>query len=816
MSHRSPSRLNLLPWLLAGTLALPPAAHANHYFWASGVSGATDDATKWNPAGVPGWADWFRFTPSGTYTVTFGAGNPLSTGLVALAGNQTWKVNTPHTTGGLWVDFPNNTHSLTINAGSLTTDFVQFGAAGGFSQMTMTNSGALTSGATIHSQGINNPNGAFGDHLGHDGISEFNIYGGARYYSDQVGGSWPVMIGVQSTAAATVSVAGFSSLPTRYSGLVVGTNGLTVGVSGVGNLFATNGGFVDCAGPLLIAGNQTSSGYVNVGPVATIGTSYVNAQDDLLIGNNGIGDRSGHAELTVNNRAWVTAAGNTVIGDPDNLVDTQCVLRVREGGTFTAMDGIRVWPTSGVALDLQGGVTRITGGQLRWPASKTLTVSSTTGTPELWISNGDTNIAPTIVASQNQLLVGGTGTGHFHVTGAGTVFPMGPGATTIAQSAGSLGSVDVDGGAVLSSGGPFHVGSQGVGSLTIQNGSTVDVGYVQVAPGAAGNGTVHVSGSGSTLTARDNVYVGGGFGGAGGTGTVTVDDSGELRVLQTSINPALLTVHPSGTCEILSGGRIVTTGTLDDRGTVNLAGGVVEAGSLNLTSTGNLSGFGQMQLNFGVNTSGRIDPHAATDDVGAFVVTGWWSQFTSGHYVADLRDPGVGGCDLLAVSGVATLGGTLDLRTASGFVGIPGSSFTVLTCGSRTGTFASVTWNGAPLTDQANVVYESNAVRIVIPGDATDAPEIVDGIAELRFAPANDRGSLAFALELPEAATVRATLFDVRGRKVDDLADGPLAAGRHTLIATSRRLPAGAYFARAEVRMGAATSVRTAHKVWVR
>lgn len=799
--------------------APPPVAATIHFNWLTGTSGAVDDPSKWNPVGVPGAADILRFETPGTYTVTFPSTVPQSASVVCGIGNVTWSPTILHTTGGVFVDLPNGSNSLTMNGGQLDVDFLQLGGSGHFTSMTLANSGSpLATGAIFRSKGINNPTSpSFGDHIGHDGITELNIVGGSRYFSDQVGSSWPMEIATRSTAAATVSIAGFSTGPIRFSQLNVGTNGLTVGAAGVANLFATNGGSITCAGPMMVARDQTASGYVNIGPDAGLGTSTLNAQSDLLIGSN-LGIEAGHGEVIVKNHAQVTVGGHTVIGDPDNVVDKQSVLRVLQGGTFTAANGIRVWPTSGVALDLQGGVSRLTGGEFRWPASKALTVSSTTGTPELWISNGTSNIGPSTPAFNAQLSVGGSGVGSLFVTGSGTVFPTGPGAMSVGDLAGSSGTVVVDVSATLSSGGPINVGVHGTGGMQVLAGSFVDVGTGAVGVAAGAVGSVLVSGAGSKLRLRDNLWIGGGFGGVGGTGTTTVDANATLEVLHVNgVNPALITVYPTGTLTLRNGGRLTTTGTLDSRGTTTLDGGTIEALNIIIPATGTLGGAGAAQLGVGITTSGTIDPHTSVDVVSTIGVFGTLQQFPQSHYVADLRNGGAGGCDFLVLTGAATLAGTLDLRTASGFVGNPGETFTILACGSRTGTFANVTWNGGPLADHATVVYESNAVRIVIPTiTGVETEHASQAVTELRFTPTGNHATVSFALNLPTAADVDVTLYDVRGREVASLYEGALGAGRHTLASPGNRAAAsGVYFARAVIRSEGRTEVRSARSVVV-
>jgi flagellar hook assembly protein FlgD len=57
---------------------------------------------------------------------------------------------------------------------------------------------------------------------------------------------------------------------------------------------------------------------------------------------------------------------------------------------------------------------------------------------------------------------------------------------------------------------------------------------------------------------------------------------------------------------------------------------------------------------------------------------------------------------------------------------------------------------------------------------------------------------------------VRVAIYDMQGRVVRSLADGPLGAGAHSLTwdgldATARPVPGGMYFARVETNAGAQT-----------
>jgi hypothetical protein len=464
---RSTSGLLMLLLLVAAEAG--PARAFVHYMWKTAVNGSTDETSKWTPAGLPAFADYLHFNLAGTYTVTFPATTPTTFNLSCNAGNVTWSMASPHTTTGLEIGPPSGTMTLMLNGGQINWDYLQLGFAGGSCTMTLSNAGPMAPGITVHSRGMNNPySGTFGDHIGYAGISELDVFGGAQYFSDQVGGSWPLDLGSTSNGTTTLAVAGFCSVPFRWSRVIVGANGMIIGNSGVANVFAYNGGFIESAGDIIVGANPSSNGYVTTGPTTLGATSWINAGANLLIGNNGIGPEAGHGELTVRDHSFVHVAGHTVIGDPDNVVDKTSVLHVRQGGSFVANDGLRVWPTAGIALDLRGGQTILNGGELRWPASKFFTLSSTVGTPELWLRTGGPNTGPSTPASNAQLYVARSGTGTLRVTRAGTTLTMGLGATTLGDSIGGTGTVVVDSLAHVVTGGPWNVGVRGTGVLQVR------------------------------------------------------------------------------------------------------------------------------------------------------------------------------------------------------------------------------------------------------------------------------------------------------------------------------------------------------------
>lgn len=219
------------------------------------------------------------------------------------------------------------------------------------------------------------------------------------------------------------------------------------------------------------------------------------------------------------------------------------------------------------------------------------------------------------------------------------------------------------------------------------------------------------------------------------TGPVTIDGDGELQFstanFQNLVAPAVagdtltigagqsvttpggasgrftLAVVNLGTIDASGAGTIVFDEDLGNGGTVLIpAGGTVRIGpSATLDNDGTVTGEGTLDVAGTFTNDGLIEPGIA---IGTLSVTGDMTQSSAGTLHVEI---GSGGNDLLAVSGTATLGGTLTASLVGGFSPPPGSSFTIVT-GTISGEFENAP-NGSQITFDgftATVVYTSSAV----------------------------------------------------------------------------------------------------------
>ena len=104
----------------------------------------------------------------------------------------------------------------------------------------------------------------------------------------------------------------------------------------------------------------------------------------------------------------------------------------------------------------------------------------------------------------------------------------------------------------------------------------------------------------------------------------------------------------------------------------------------------------------------------------------------------------------------------------------------------------------------------SSALATAVPTAGADGP---DGpVAPPKVSPNPSTGRSTVTFSVAEAGDVRAAVYDLLGREVAVLADGPLAPGLHHVTIEARSLPAGVYV----VHVAAGARVQTARFTVVR
>jgi hypothetical protein len=259
------------------------------------------------------------------------------------------------------------------------------------------------------------------------------------------------------------------------------------------------------------------------------------------------------------------------------------------------------------------------------------------------------------------------------------------------------------GGAVNIAGGGIFTRSGGSGALVVpagiafNNSGEARTQFGQLQLGGGGGGT---NGKFSANAGAEIVF-------SGGThtlgGATTLDGSGNFTVTGGVVALANGTaINQTGTTLRIVGGALNLTGTttVNAGGLFDLAGGTVGGtGTLSLAG-GTLSGTGTFGANV-ANPGGFVRP-GGTGTAGTLTIGGTYTQGAGGTLAVELGGTSAGQFDVLAVSGAATLAGTLNLAHLGGFTPTAGNSFRVVQAPANPGTFANLTGASAGKTQTAD------------------------------------------------------------------------------------------------------------------
>jgi len=258
------------------------------------------------------------------------------------------------------------------------------------------------------------------------------------------------------------------------------------------------------------------------------------------------------------------------------------------------------------------------------------------------------------------------------------------------------------------------------GTITLDNdgsGSRTELRFVGASTNLNGTGTIFYGGTGSSNvilaeTGGGNLTIGSGIsivtstrGGRVGNllggstvtnnGTITSNLSGQTLIFHDVTNGS------TGLVEALSGGDIdLQAGSYTNNGTYTVgAGSTIDTFSNDFTNeaTGVIEGSGTIDVGTGtlINNGGIIRP-GGSGSVGTLTITGDFTQ-SSGVTEIEINDSVVAAgtnYDLLSISGIADLLGTLTLFDIGVYVSAEGDVLTPLTYGSRINAFATINGTG--------------------------------------------------------------------------------------------------------------------------
>ena len=696
--------------LVAVAAFAPRAARAQDTWRPTPASGDFNTAINWSPVGVPagtaffGQSDITALTFSANTTVggwTFNTGAPAYT----FSNNRTLQFN------GAGIVLIGGSVSINNNL------FLNFFGASAAGSATINNSGIVSffgdtnaGDASIVNNGILLFDGR--STAGNAAIA--NDGGSVRFIVNSTGGDAAITnnSGVVDFSGSTGpagdnrltagSIAGAGSFELGANELTVGGNNMSTDVSGV---ISGTGSLVKVgAGTLTLSGSASLGGTTIDGGALAVNGGTLDAFNTIM-GSTTVS--SGTLEIGAGGRA---NALNLIVGQSG--VGT---LAVQDGGTLT---------------DFGGFIGDLPGSQ------GTATVS---GAGSTWTNRGT-------------IQVGALGTGTLTIENGGTVNSGGGG--SIGLGAGSVGTVTVtDPGSTWnnSPGGGLNIGSFGTGALTIENGGTVinnSAFAANIGSAAGSQGTVAVTGAGSTWTNSSGVNIG-----RLGTGTLTIAGGGIVN------GPVVIATNAGaiGTLNIGAGAGSpgVAPGTLTapsvafgaGTGTINFnhtsvdyvfapaisGDGTVNvlAGSTTLTAANSYSGATNVEA--GALRAGALNTFSQNSAVmvasGGTLDLQGFSQTVSSLANAGLVNMGTGTAPgtVLTTATYTGSGGTMAINTLLGGDGSPsdklvinggtGTGATTMHVTNAGGTGAETTGNGIQVVEASNGATTSASAFALATGE---------------------------------------------------------------------------------------------------
>ena len=474
------------------------------------------------------------------------------------------------------------------------------------------------------------------------------------------------------------------------------------------NVAATNNGTVTAASGTLDFGD-TTNGVTDTGTY----TATTGATLDVA------GTRTESSGATIAGNGTVDITGTTTYSAADNLTNTGTL---QVDGTLAVNTGTNVTAAN---LTLNG--------TLQGPGSLTVTGPTTlsaTSTSSLGVS-GDTTTAAHLI-TQGATTVASTNANYVYLQGGSTLENQG--ALTLTDNSVIYNADGTAGNQLINdpTGTITYTGSKAsqsaeINVLLINNGSVV-----------AGLGTLTVDNlanlSGSKLTGGSYTATGGTLSlpakfttnaasvTIGATGVISSGGVNEISGLTTNTGSLTLSRNETATVALTNAGTVnLLAGTLQatkftqTAGTTTIASGAtLKAGPSGTAAVaingGLLTGNGQVS---GVLTNaGTIEPARG---VTPMTDSATFAQSSPGTLMIPIAGSTTPGSDFgqLKVTGVATLGGALTVVSAPGYLPAVGTTFTILTASSVTGTFSSL--SGSLLSDRGyGVSYTSTAVILTV------------------------------------------------------------------------------------------------------
>jgi fibronectin-binding autotransporter adhesin len=412
-------------------------------------------------------------------------------------------------------------------------------------------------------------------------------------------GTAAVTLGSAADSSGTATISGSGSLWTVGGPITIGDAGSgTVTVSGGGSLVVTGSAFHLGA---------------SAGGTGTLVLSGANSSITLPSASTFLVGEAGDGNLTVNQGFdFDTGAANVSLGS-----------MAGSSGHATVTDQGSSWKIGGnlsIGDQGYGALTVSGGGALTYAGTNLVLGNAQTGTGLIYLAGASSSLS---ISNLGSFIIGNAGGGNLTVV-QGFQLNTGNAAISIGATGGNGAASVGDPGTTWTVGGSLTIGDQSSGtlfvntggSLVLQSGSSLNVGK-----SAGADGTLTLDGASSSIVAAGaNVQVG-----VSGTGTLSIQNGATLD--WSAVSPALgVQANSSGTIQVTSGGSFkIDNLALGDSGAGNLdvGGGSPAAATLKVAgdtelaesagSLGDITIDGSSQATFagdvtvGVNGTGKMD-----------------------------------------------------------------------------------------------------------------------------------------------------------------------------------------------------------------
>jgi T5SS/PEP-CTERM-associated repeat protein len=538
--------------------------------------------------------------------------------------------------------------------------------------------------------------------------------------------------GISANANLGIGTTG-GTVAVTNNGAISSATGIFAGGSHVGNISITNNGTVTGTNFSGINVSQTASGstgsttIANTGTVTTLGTGSAiavseNATGTVTLNNSGtIGSsasagaifEAGGSQITINNSGTIFGGINTAGGNigatttfnnnaggvwQTGYMDDEGTINASGAGSTIASTGATVGYSGDGGLKLSAGATLATdtlsiGGQLG--SQGTVTVTGT-----------GTSLNATAGQYQN-IQVGGSGSAALSIADHAVVL-TGNMDVGVNHAAGIIDTLDINN-ATLTLIQGLTIGDAGTAHATVENGGTINAGYIGLGGQAGGDGSLTVNGAGSHLAIQgdtDGINVG-----YGGTGHLTLSDGATMTA--DYVNIASL-AGSSGTLTISGADSSLdtTSGTYQ-----NILVGADGTAAMTISDHANVT---TTNMTLAVNSDAGVTDTLAVDDA-SLHVGGTLTIGNGGAATALVENGGsltAGSLILAELAGSAgslTVDGTGSVVTAS-YISIGGPS-AVLTLS-----------NGGAIDVGSSATTIANAIHIGGDGSLVGTGEIASAI----------------------------------------------------------------------------------------